>query len=123
LGDKKGTLHTALLLEENLESIERQHAIIILASLWNKETKLPEHWRGDGFQLVREAREIIQIKFPDLGGWHYASRDALPVNVGNSWYSRNMLVPKSIEDLMFISAIEAAITHANWQLIKYQNKS
>lgn len=99
--------------------LQKQHAILILASLWDKERDLPEQSRGNGFRLIEKSERIIRARFPEISRWHHASIEALPINITKYVYSGKMLVPEDYRDLMYIAAVEFALTVANWQLIEY----
>lgn len=116
---KRGTLHTATLLWNAKGDLEKQHAIYILASLWDKEKNLPGGWRGDVYHLVAKVSECIRKRFPDLSRWHHSSKDALPLSLVRYGPGDKMLVPGGLEDLIYIAGVEAVLVDANWQLIEY----
>lgn len=113
-----GKRHTAWLLREAGGHPERQAAVFILASLLNKRKDLPVSWRGDAYKLIREVEAVVYRQFP-VDRWHHATRKALPVSLTGFTNSERMFYPSDVTDLIFITALEAVITHANWQLIEY----
>lgn len=88
---------------------ERQHAIYILASLWDKDRDLPVEWRGDVYRLIAKVDNCIRERFPDLSRWHHASKDALPLSLVRRCPGDEMLVPSGLEDLIYITAVEAVL--------------
>jgi hypothetical protein len=114
-----GTQHTVFQLWEAQGNLEQQHAVYILASLWDKDHKLPERWRGKPAKLVFSALVAIHQQFPQIERWHPSSREALPVDLVADAYSTRMLVPRDGYDLMYTTALEAIMATATWQLIHY----
>ena len=115
---KAGTLRTARLLWDAKDDLEKQHAVFILASLWDKEKDLPERWRGDIYRLVKDVQDVILEKHP-VPRWHHASRDALPLGVVRDYHAGRTIVPEDESGLMYVAALEAVLSYANWQLIEY----
>lgn len=118
-GCKQGTLHTAILLWLEKDCLERQHAVFIMASLWDKLKAAPDNWRGAAYQVLEDVWDAMHIQFPDIDSWHSASREALPFSMMH--YTGDMLVPKTPRELIYITAVEAALVAANWQLVEYVN--
>lgn len=116
---RRGTIHTVELLWNARNTIEEQHAILMLASLWDKRARLPRTWRGNVNRMVQAIEQGIRTQFPDLERWHHASREALPVSLTEHVYTDRMLVPEDQDEVMFVAALEAALAVANWQLVEY----
>ncbi len=116
---KKGTLHTAGLLFANRGSVEKQAAILMLASLDVKMKDLPEEWRGNNYRLMEIIRHTIMQAFPDIILWHHASRDALPVTIGRYYPACDFIRPKNEKELLYHFAVEASLSLGNWQLVRY----
>lgn len=51
------------------------------------------------------------------------NKDALPLSIMRYAHSGTMLLPDDEHELIFITALEAVLTHANWQLIEYVKES
>lgn len=116
---KKGTLHTAELLFANRGSIERQAAVLILASLDVKRKDLPEGWRGNNNRLMQEMFRAIREAFPEIQLWYHATRDALPVTIGSYFPACDFICTRKERELIYLFALEASLSLANWQLIRY----
>jgi hypothetical protein len=117
---KAGTFHTAYLLHQAKNDIEQQQAIYILASLRDKEKELPHQWHGEPYRVLREVWKSVWDHFPDFNHWHHASKQALPIELFNTyWRAAEMFVPHDAADLMYIAALEASLSVANWQLIEF----
>lgn len=84
---RAGTLHTASLLREAEGDTERQHAILIMASLWDKDKDLPHEWRGRCYRMLQDVEEAVRGRHP-VERWHHASRSALPLSVLGGGRSR-----------------------------------
>src|SRR5262249_36151932 len=114
---KRGTLHTVNLLHECRDNVEAQGAILIAASVRDKEQSLPEEWRGDTNRLLDVVMRVI---LTDKGSpfarnqllrWHSAMRDALPVNIVR-WDS--FIRPRKWEDVVHLALIESIVSTTVW---------
>jgi hypothetical protein len=119
---KKGTLHTAQELYKNIDSVEKQSAIWIMASIWDKEKYLPDDWRGNIFELLGNLFFLIRQAFPEVSLWHHASRDALPISIGTYYPAREFIHPQTYRHLIYLSAVETSVILANWQLVRFVPK-
>lgn len=116
---KKGTLHTAEMLLNADGDIKKQTGIWIMASLWDKDNILPNSWRGEICTMMHQKQQIIQSAYPDLHTWHHLSKDALPFSIVSK-YREHLFTAKTFEDLLYLTAVETAVIHGNWQMVKYQ---
>lgn len=118
---KAGTVHTAELLWNARGNLEQQHLIYILASFRDKHKEYPHSWHGAPFQLFSDVSGIAREQLPEeIYYWHHASKNALPIQLLDT-YSRaaDLLIPQEVDDLMYIAALEASLSAANWQLIEF----
>ena len=116
---KKGTLHTVQELYKNRDSLERQSAIWIMASIWDKEKRFPDDWKGGTFQLLEDLFILIRQTFPEISAWYHACRDALPISIGTYYPACDFIHPKTYRHLVYLSAIETSIILSNWQLVRF----
>lgn len=116
---KKGILHTAELLFQNRGNIERQAAILIMASLEVKLKESPENWEGNTFRIIKEIWVTMRQAFPTIEHWHHASREVLPITIGGDSPPFDFIHPKRDFEIIYLFALEASLSLANWQLIRY----
>jgi hypothetical protein len=119
---RKGTLHTAELLHTCEGNPEAQAAVLIGASLWDKQHELPETWRGDTHALLQQMQRAI-FYAPDgpftqhnLSVWHQAMRSALPVNTMGDDLA-GCVRPRDYGDLVSIALLDAALSTSTWTLV------
>lgn len=108
-----GTIHTAELLWEARDDVQRQQASFIAASLWDKKNCVPEHWRGEPYHLVEQTLRTLTDEL-EITRWYHSCREALPWSMDVSRLSP----PDSIYELLAIVVVEYVVVQANWQLIK-----
>jgi len=116
---KKGTLHTAELLFQSRHNPEAVAAVLIGASLWDKEKELREEWRGRIARLIHSVQAVIHEQFStlELPFWHHASRTALPCTIIQGEFAR-ALQPVNFEDLIHIAIIESRLALSLWTLVR-----
>ena len=90
-----------------------------MASIDVKKKDLPEGWRGNNRHLMQEMFREIREAFPDIQPWYHATRDALPVTIGGYFPACEFICPRKEHELIYLFALEASLSLANWQLIRY----
>jgi len=93
-----------------------------MASIWDKEKHLPDLWRGNTFQLLENLFILIRQTFPEISVWHHAARDALPISMGTYYPACEFIKPQTYRHLIYLSAVEASVILANWQLVRFVPK-
>ncbi len=116
---KKGTLHTVQELYQNRGNVEKQSAIWIMASIWDKEKDLPDSWRGNTYQLLENLFIMIRQTFPEISVWHHAARSALPISIGRYYPACDFIHPQTYQHLIYLCALETSVILANWQLVRF----
>lgn len=109
-----GTIHTAELIWSSRGDVQRQQAILIAASLWDKKNGVPDHWRGSAFDLLRGTFYTLTAELK-IDRWYHSCREALPWSLNPV----HLTTPHSVDDLLGIAAIEYAVIKANWQVVKF----
>jgi len=99
--------------------VEKQTAVLILASLDVKMKDVPEEWRGNNYRLMEGITRTITQAFPEIPLWHHTSRDALPVTIGRYFPACDFIRPKNEEEMLYHFAVEASLSLGNWQLVRY----
>jgi hypothetical protein len=116
---KKGTLHTVQELYKNIGSVEKQSAIWIMASIWDKKKDLRDDWRVDTYRLLSHLFGVILHTFPDISVWYHSCREALPISIGIYYPSLEFIHPQTHQHFIYLSAVETSIILANWQLVRF----
>lgn len=115
----KGTLPTAELLHACDGKPEAQAAVLIAASVWDKEHNLPETWRGDTYRLLQQIQLVIfyaadgLFQQHGLSVWHHAMRNALPINIMGCDFAE-CVRPRGYGDLVSIALLDATLATSAW---------
>lgn len=119
---KKGTLKTVHELFSAKGNKERQAAIWVMASLYDKKNNFPPVWDSDSKRIVYEMFNAIKEEFVEIEPWNNATREALPYSLIDDHCEKSITF-SSAEQLLYLLVVEAALINGNWQLVNFTGRS